>query len=248
MNRSTNFNLYLPENSDYRDISQFSWNFETIDTELGRTKNMAVNTTAFSTVADLVTYISGFANGARMMVGLGPGITASFFRASDGTTATAIIFKINDNNAYYWAYTRDNMACGNVNLSNSSVSIKRSTYSIGVRYTATTIPDKTIASNTATEIGALPELEAGDYIITITGSWAADSNGYRSITLSEEEGGAQINVAARTNVSAVSGTQTRQQVTVMYKATAATTLHVVGLQNSGSSLNIQTRYAIARVM
>lgn len=35
MRRSTNLNLYLPDNSDYRDVSQLSYNFETIDDEVG---------------------------------------------------------------------------------------------------------------------------------------------------------------------------------------------------------------------
>lgn len=34
MNRSTNYNFYLPENSDYRDVSQFVYNFETIDSAM----------------------------------------------------------------------------------------------------------------------------------------------------------------------------------------------------------------------
>ena len=37
MNRSTNYNFYLPENSDYRDISAFNYNFTAIDTELAKT-------------------------------------------------------------------------------------------------------------------------------------------------------------------------------------------------------------------
>ena len=36
MNRSTNLNLYLPENSDYRDVSQLTYNFSTLDTEAGK--------------------------------------------------------------------------------------------------------------------------------------------------------------------------------------------------------------------
>ena len=34
MDRSTNYNFYLPGNGDYRDVSQFNYNFETIDTQL----------------------------------------------------------------------------------------------------------------------------------------------------------------------------------------------------------------------
>ena len=35
MNRSTNYNLYLPETSDYRDVSQLTYNFSTLDTVVG---------------------------------------------------------------------------------------------------------------------------------------------------------------------------------------------------------------------
>ena len=35
MNRSTNLNLYLPENSDYRDVSVLTANFETLDSTIG---------------------------------------------------------------------------------------------------------------------------------------------------------------------------------------------------------------------
>lgn len=37
MNRSTNYNFYLPENSDYRDVSALTYNFTVIDTELAKT-------------------------------------------------------------------------------------------------------------------------------------------------------------------------------------------------------------------
>lgn len=36
MNRSTNLNMYLPENSDYRDVSQLTYNFEALDTAAGK--------------------------------------------------------------------------------------------------------------------------------------------------------------------------------------------------------------------
>lgn len=34
MNRSTNYNFYLPGSGDYRDVSQLNYNFETIDSSL----------------------------------------------------------------------------------------------------------------------------------------------------------------------------------------------------------------------
>ena len=39
MNRSTNYNLYLPETSDYRDVSQLTWNFDTLDDTIATLTN-----------------------------------------------------------------------------------------------------------------------------------------------------------------------------------------------------------------
>lgn len=39
MQRSTNYTFYLPENSDYRDISVLNWNFNKIDSELAKTNS-----------------------------------------------------------------------------------------------------------------------------------------------------------------------------------------------------------------
>ena len=35
MNRSTNLNMYLPENSDMQDVSQLTYNFDTLDGVVG---------------------------------------------------------------------------------------------------------------------------------------------------------------------------------------------------------------------
>lgn len=61
MNRSTNYNFYLPENSDYRDVSQFNYNFETIDSALfnvgkvtsGGTSNVAVPDATYTTISSV---------------------------------------------------------------------------------------------------------------------------------------------------------------------------------------------------
>ena len=49
MNRSDNYNLYLPESSDYRDVSQLTWNFETLDDVVAtRTNYKTVQQNAFN--------------------------------------------------------------------------------------------------------------------------------------------------------------------------------------------------------
>ena len=51
MNRSTNYNLYLPENSDYRDISQLNYNFSTIDSVIASLHGLSESST--TVVSDL---------------------------------------------------------------------------------------------------------------------------------------------------------------------------------------------------
>lgn len=52
MNRSTNYNLYLPGNGDPRQISDISTNFETIDTALGNVALPAQKTTNCNDATD----------------------------------------------------------------------------------------------------------------------------------------------------------------------------------------------------
>lgn len=62
MNRSTNYNFYLPENSDYRDVSAFNYNFTTIDTNLagvaGRKSLMRINKTYTNVTIPASGYVS----------------------------------------------------------------------------------------------------------------------------------------------------------------------------------------------
>ena len=76
MNRSTNYNFYLPENSDYRDVSAFNYNFTTIDTELNTQNNRSAVSLILDTGYTLTTsgslpYSCSWSGHTAMFIGYG---------------------------------------------------------------------------------------------------------------------------------------------------------------------------------
>lgn len=68
MNRSTNYNFYLPESSDYIAVSQLNYNFETIDTVLGNDARTKTTTLSASNVTS-DDYILGLGAGDYQVSG-----------------------------------------------------------------------------------------------------------------------------------------------------------------------------------
>ena len=139
-----------------------------------------------------------------------------------------------------------NGAISSSNMTAVAKGIGNKLNNVNVTNVAQSFSDKSLTNNTSTTIGSFT-LEKGHYIITITANWTSNANGYRDLLISDTDGGGQLNVGARVIIQAVDGTTTRHQLTIMYKATATTTLYVVGRQTSGGALSVSTRYSIARI-
>ena len=243
---TTNLNLKKPDGDENMNVLDINGNMDLLDAAYGDMKDLKVNTSTFTSVASLVSYIQNFYDGMRMMVSVDDTIGATFFGATTSTNFTMILYKASDSNAYYWAFARDKIACGNIALSDGTVSIKYSSDNQGVLYTSQALDDKSAASGSTVAVGSI-SLPAGEYVITLLGNWASNANGYRQIWLSESSGGVQVNLAATSIVAAASGLATRQHLTITYKSTSAITLYAVAKQNSGSTLTLNTRYSVARI-
>lgn len=89
MNRSTNFNFYLPQNTDQVDVSQFDYNFEIIDEQLAPAVNgvadirSAKNLGSFSTSAQLAglldTELAAMGNSTGRFIRVTASATADWF-------------------------------------------------------------------------------------------------------------------------------------------------------------------------
>ena len=244
---TSNLNLKKPDGAELMSVLDINGNMDLIDAAFGDVKDLKVNISTFTSVASLVTYIQGASISARLMVSMDDAIGATFFGGSTSTNFTMIVYKASENNAYFWAFARDKVACGNIALGDGTVTIKWSSDNTGVTDVASIIADKECSSGSTAAVGSI-SLNPGEYIITVTGRWTANASGSRDIWISDTAGGGTaINLASETLVAPANGSTTRQQLTFMYKATAATTLYIVAKQSSGSTLTLSTRYSIARI-
>lgn len=199
------------------------------------------------TWAQFVADINAHSTGDLIIYRLSPAIATQLF--TTGSTSLiymAIIYKASASNAYYFMTGRGASINGNIALGTGTATLYWSSETPKVLSTSYTIPDKTILSGEDTNVGYL-DVPAGDYVIIITANFASNATGYRSIWISDTAGGSQINLASRAVVAPVSGVNTRFQLPITYSTSTAKRLYVVAYQNSGSSLAMNTRYAIARL-
>lgn len=244
---TTNLNLKKPDGDENMNVLDINGNMDLLDAAFGNVKDLKVNISTFASVASLVSAIQEYSTGTRMMVSMGDELGATFFGASSSTNFTMMIYVASADNAYYWAFARDKVACGNIALGDGTVTIKWSSDNTGVTNVSSVIADKECSSGSTADVGSI-SLNPGEYIITVTGRWTANASGTRDIWISNTAGGGSaINLGAETLVAPANGSTTRQQVTFMYKATEATTLYIVAKQNSGSTLTLSARYSIARI-
>lgn len=109
MNRSDNLNLYLPENSDYRDVSQLSYNFEAIDDAVGSSNSQINNT-------PIIFHRTGWLINSSNDVVAANG-TASIELYPNGTFVAHVEAKINakgNAESYSWGFNADALkaTCG----------------------------------------------------------------------------------------------------------------------------------------
>lgn len=118
---------------------------------------------------------------------------------------------------------------------------KVETNDAGVIYNASQTSGSAFAAGSFT-------LTKGEYLVTLTGRWSANANGYRQLWVSDTATGGTLTWASSVSVPAVNGAMTMIQVTVLLQVTAASqTFYAVSQQNSGSSLTLNVRKAVVKI-
>lgn len=138
MNRSTNFNFYLPENTDPIDVNDFNYNFEQIDEEIFETNDALDAISASISSEDVtLTAASGFTKRTSCRMSRCGGIVTVDFdvkpnaTTSFSTSYTQILTFPNDVNpssdvfGIAWAYDSSNLLC--VDVYNGAISVKAMT-------------------------------------------------------------------------------------------------------------------------
>ena len=91
-------------------------------------------------------------------------------------------------------------------------------------------------------------LTKGEYLVTLTGRWSANANGYRQLWVSSTSTGSALDWASVVSAPATNGAITSVQLTVLLQVTAAsTTFYAVAQQNSSSSLTLNVRKSVVKI-
>ena len=98
------------------------YDIKNIDT-FRRTVGIASNT-AHATLASLITAINAYNTGEVAIFRATPAV--NLYGTASSLSSAVIVFKASANNAYYYAFSRDCAAFGNIDLSNGTVSIVHS--------------------------------------------------------------------------------------------------------------------------
>lgn len=106
--------------------------------------------------------------------------------------------------------------------------------------TAEAAANTTLASDTPASVASIT-LPAGTYLLTGTGRFDANADGYRELYFSATDGGNPLSRYGRTHAKSVSGHWMYIQVTATMQLASGATIYLVGNQDSGSSLMV--RYA-----
>ena len=88
-----------------------------------KTAALYSNQDSITTLAALVTYVSGCATGDKLIVRV-HGDVMGQLAGSASYAGIAIILKASANNAYYFAFSRGTAAFGNISITNGTVSVK----------------------------------------------------------------------------------------------------------------------------
>lgn len=131
---------------------------------------------------------------------------------------------------------------GTINLNGTDINLCSATIP---NTDSTGIADGSATNDTAFASGNFT-LNAGLWIVTVTGRWA-NGSGYRQLWLASTSTGSARNMSSIASVPAVSGAITSVQITVHLKPTTQTTYYIVTKQNSGGSLTVNTRYMATRL-
>ena len=123
---TTNLNLKKPDGTENMNVLDINGNMDLIDAAFGDVSGLAVNTTAFTSVASLVTWLAALENNTRAIVSINSSLCGTFI--GGGSTGLTLLVYKGASTSYYAAFGRDNAATGNIDMSNASVTIKWSSY------------------------------------------------------------------------------------------------------------------------
>lgn len=107
-------------------------------------------------------------------------------------------------------------------------------------YNTFLVEDKNISSGVWTNAGSFT-LTRGVWVVQLTISWDANSNGSRGAHLSDTATGERITYSASVFGQASTGDRTIQQITYLYSGSSNRTLNLVVRQASGSTVKVSTR-------
>lgn len=122
-----NLNLNKPDRQDYTNvITDINDNMDKIDTGYGTlNSNLAnrvmFNTANHSTLSGLITTIQSYSTNDVFITRTAGNI--GLFTNGETYGAVVIILKSSSNNAYYFAFSRNNCAVGNIGLNSGTVTI-----------------------------------------------------------------------------------------------------------------------------
>lgn len=80
--------------------------------------------TRYSTLASMVTAISGLSSGDIAIWRFTSALTGEFFNASNNYGGVIIVLKASANNAYFFAFNRNAASIGNISIDNGTVNVK----------------------------------------------------------------------------------------------------------------------------
>ncbi len=132
MNRSTNYNFYLPGNSDYRDVNQFNYNFEIIDSELHthNGKLTTLETPAYYSCTLNTNYIDISQSNVRVYR-LGKfGLLTGYFKITTNAPVDAVLITlgggvaISSRPCYTFVHGYDNAVKGRLEVASGSTQMK----------------------------------------------------------------------------------------------------------------------------
>ena len=114
--------------------------------------------------------------------------------------------------------------------------------------TSTLTASVSVASGTATVLDTITFPSAGYYLVIISGYFAANANGYRSIRFTSTSSTDPLYVRCEATMAGHATSENKCQLTLYFNALANTSYRIVAYQNSGSALNCQTQYVLIKII
>ena len=105
-----------------------------------------------------------------------------------------------------------------------------------------------VASGTATVLDTITFPSAGCYLVIISGYFAANANGYRSIRFTSTSSTDPLYARCETTMAGHATYENKCQLTLYFNALANTSYRIVAYQNSGSALNCKTQYVLIKMI